>query len=915
MSGPGTNLLASSILTFDGTLTGQLLWTGGLISPNSNGRIETNGWLLVSGGVGNQLDFLGVLTNSGTIVVTDSNLRCIDWTSEGGGYGLLVNAASGLIDLQQGSTIDFYNDNTGVGTPTVINYGLVRKSSGNDISPINVSFYNSGSLEVQVGAVGLNGGGAGSGVFQTEAGSTLGFGAGYEVDSALTGAGSNAITHGNFILNGLLATANALVSGDAILGGTNGVIADQLTWAGGQIGAGSVLTVATNGQLIVNAGAAGFDLDFLGVLTNRGSIVVTNGSLRCIDYTGEGGGFGLLVNATGGLIALQNGSGIDFYNDNTGLGTPAVVNYGTVRKTDGQDTNLISAPFYNLGSLDVQSGIVSLNGDYDLTGGTLNFGLNSPADYGQLQLTGTAALTGTLSANANHGFVPIRGQAFSVITYGAQTGSFDNFALPTREVWSTNYDVNTFTLTVLNSAPTLPPQTNRVVYEETSLMVANTATDLDLPPDALTYSLLSAPTGVTISANGMIAWTPTEAQGPATNTIITRVMDSGNPRMSATNIFTVVVNEVNVAPVLPLQLNRVINELTTLIVTNTAADHDIPVNPLTYTLLTAPTNAAIDSQGIISWTPTEAQGPSTNLFVTVVTDTNVYAVNAKSLSATNLFIVVVDEVNVAPVLTVPANATISELTIYTNNATATDVDIPANPLTFSLISGPTGLVVSPAGAISWMPSEAQGPSTNLVQIAVTDFNPWAVNAQRLSATNSFYITVNEVNSAPVLGQLNNFTVNAGQIVSFTASATDTDIPTNSLTFTLISAPSGATINASSGLFNWRPAVAQADTTNAVQVQVTDYNPYAVNQQHLSDTKSFTIVVKPLAPVILTTLGHTNGQFQFQASGTAGPDYIIEASADLLGWVELETNISPALPLQYTDSAHATNHFFRVRLAP
>ena len=45
---------------------------------------------------------------------------------------------------------------------------------------------------------------------------------------------------------------------------------------------------------------------------------------------------------------------------------------------------------------------------------------------------------------------------------------------------------------------------------------------------------------------------------------------------------------------------------------------------------------------------------------------------------TNTFSVVVNEINVAPLLTVPTNQTINELTLYTNNAMATDADIPAN---------------------------------------------------------------------------------------------------------------------------------------------------------------------------------------------------------------------------------------------
>ena len=102
---------------------------------------------------------------------------------------------------------------------------------------------------------------------------------------------------------------------------------------------------------------------------------------------------------------------------------------------------------------------------------------------------------------------------------------------------------------------------------------------------------------------------------------------------------------VNIAPVLPLQTNRTIAELTQLVVTNTATDTNIPANTLTYSLLTNPPNATIDASGIIRWTPTEAQGRSTNVFTTKVTDNGL-----PNLSATNSFTVIVTEVNSAPVL-------------------------------------------------------------------------------------------------------------------------------------------------------------------------------------------------------------------------------------------------------------------------
>src|SRR5207244_3452478 len=117
--------------------------------------------------------------------------------------------------------------------------------------------------------------------------------------------------------------------------------------------------------------------------------------------------------------------------------------------------------------------------------------------------------------------------------------------------------------------------------------------------------------------------------------------------------------------------------------------------------------------GAISWTPTEAQGPSTNIVNVSVTDNGV-----PSLSVTNTFQVIVNEVNLAPVLTVPADQTMAEQTALNVSVSATDADLPANSLTFALVSAPTGMTINPAsGAISWTPTEGQRASTDVVRVS------------------------------------------------------------------------------------------------------------------------------------------------------------------------------------------------------
>ncbi|MDB6110283.1 MAG: hypothetical protein JWR69_2033, partial [Pedosphaera sp.] len=384
----------------------------------------------------------------------------------------------------------------------------------------------------------------------------------------------------------------------------------------------------------------------------------------------------------------------------------------------------------------------------------------------------TAVLTvgpanGVLSLNPNGGF-----------TYTPASNYFglDSFSYQVID-GQTNLGAATVTITVNGShnGPSLVVQPPRTIGELTTLIVTNTAIDSDIPTTVLTYSLIAPPAGAGIDTNGIITWTPTEAQGPTTNLITTVVTDNGLPPFSATNSFTVIVNELNSAPELPAQTNRTITELTILTVTNTASDSDIPLNVLTYQLVAPPAGLTITTNGVLTWTPSEAQGPSTNLITTIVTDNGV-----PPLSATNSFTVIVNDVNSAPVLSVQTDRTIAELTTLTITNTASDSDIPLNVLTYQLVAPPAGLTITTNGVLTWTPSEAQGPSTNLITTIVTDNG-----VPPLSATNSFTVIVNEVNSTPVLPAQTNRTINEVTLLTVTNTATDSDLPANLLTYQLV----------------------------------------------------------------------------------------------------------------------------------
>jgi hypothetical protein len=137
---------------------------------------------------------------------------------------------------------------------------------------------------------------------------------------------------------------------------------------------------------------------------------------------------------------------------------------------------------------------------------------------------------------------------------------------------------------------------------------------------------------------------------------------------------TVYVVWVNAPPVLPNQSNVTLNELKALSVTNTASDRDGPPKELTYRLESPPDGASISPVGMITWVPSEAQGPGTYTIKTIVTDYNPLAITNQRLSATNSLTVTVNEINVAPALTLPPGVALDELTLLSANASAADSD-------------------------------------------------------------------------------------------------------------------------------------------------------------------------------------------------------------------------------------------------
>ncbi|BCR05820.1 hypothetical protein DESUT3_28890 [Desulfuromonas versatilis] len=405
----------------------------------------------------------------------------------------------------------------------------------------------------------------------------------------------------------------------------------------------------------------------------------------------------------------------------------------------------------------------------------------------------------------------------------------------------------TVTVNPINDPPVLDPVGDRAVDELQALTFTATAMDPDLPANNLTFSLQgSPPAGSAITPTGDFSWTPSEAQGPGVYPVTIRVTDDGTPNLFDEETINITVNEVNIAPVLTPIGDRGVDELQALTFTATATDPDLPANTLSFSLQgSPPAGAAITPSGEFSWTPTEAQGPGVYPVTIRVSDDG-----SPGLFAEETINITVNEVNNPPVLTPIGDRTIDELSALNFSASATDSD--GNNLSFSLQgSPPAGAVITATGDFSWTPSEAQGPGVYPVTVRVTDDG-----SPNLFDEETINITVNEVNNPPTLNPIGDRAVDELQALTFTATATDSDLPANSLSFSLQgSPPAGAAITAT-GDFSWTPSEAQGPGVYPVTIRVTDDG---TPNLFAEETINITVNEVNTAPLVTNPGDQANGE--------------------------------------------------------
>jgi DNA/RNA endonuclease G (NUC1) len=255
--------------------------------------------------------------------------------------------------------------------------------------------------------------------------------------------------------------------------------------------------------------------------------------------------------------------------------------------------------------------------------------------------------------------------------------------------------------------------------------------------DSLTYLVVAEPAHGTF-ANGV--YTPA-ANFNGSDSFAFKANDGSIDSPAAT--ITIAVSPINDAPQADAQ-SVTADEDTAKSITLSGSDIDAENTPLTYTIVGQPAHGTLSGTGAQrSYTPAaDFNG----------TDSFTFRVNDGSLNSDTAAVSIeVKAVNDAPVLSSISSRSLLWGGTVSFNAAASDIDVPANNLTFSLnrTGGepvPSNVGFNAAtGAFSWTPAGAQAGTTYNFSITVND-NSGAANA---AASQNFSVTVNKHRTALV----------------------------------------------------------------------------------------------------------------------------------------------------------------------
>jgi hypothetical protein len=159
---------------------------------------------------------------------------------------------------------------------------------------------------------------------------------------------------------------------------------------------------------------------------------------------------------------------------------------------------------------------------------------------------------------------------------------------------------------------------------------------------------------------------------------------------------------------------------------------------------------------------------------------------------------------------------------------------------------------------------------------------WQAAAPTAGAANFASTT----NHPPALASIASRSIYVGSTLTFSVSATDPELPAQTLRYSLDGVPpAGAAIDASTGAFQWTPAINQGPATYNITVRVTDNGVPA-----LSDAKTVAVAVLSIPHVSSSTL--SGGVLHLQFDTYPGRHYQVQTVTTLTNpsWIDVGNEV-------------------------
>ncbi len=264
---------------------------------------------------------------------------------------------------------------------------------------------------------------------------------------------------------------------------------------------------------------------------------------------------------------------------------------------------------------------------------------------------------------------------------------------------------------------------------------------------------------------------------------------------------------------------------------------------------------------------------------------------------------IADGTSTAPTATDDAYATDEDtpLTIAAPGVLANDSDPDGDPLTALLASNPANgtLTLNADGAFTYTPATNFSGSDSFTYTA----NDGALDSNPATVT----ITVNPTNDAPVLDRIGDKSVIAGELLTFTITASDSE--GDPLTFGATGLPVGAILDPGSGLFTWTPDTSQIGAHNVV---------FSANDGSAVDTEAVTITVAPVPDdLIFADDFETGDTSAWSSTANHRGTLSVTTEAALSGAYGLQIEITNTRPRYVRDDTPAdlSRYYARFLLAP